>query len=362
MSDSQDESPSEKEHEPSQKKLDEARRKGDVAKSTELLAAASYSGLLLAGMMGGAAVDQAARASTILIAQAPDFARLASEASHPIVGGILKSAVLPFGIFILIPAVAVILTLIAQSAIVFAPEKLVPKLSRISPIATAKKKFGAEGLFEFAKSCVKLVIVAVSLGWFLTGHSDRILATAMLDPRQGFLHLIGLLGQFLVIVILVTAAIGAVDLIWQRHALRQRNRMSRKDMMDEMKESEGDPNAKSQRRQRGQEIAMNQMILEVAKANVVIVNPTHYAVALAWSRGAQTAPIVTAKGTDDIARRIREMASEHGVPIHSDPPTARAIYAAVDLGKPVQRDHYRAVAAAIRFAEAMRARARGRIR
>ncbi|RGP35455.1 flagellar type III secretion system protein FlhB [Pseudotabrizicola alkalilacus] len=362
MSKSDDQSPSEKEHAPSEKKLADARRKGDIAKSTELLAAASYAGLLVAGLAGAPAVEKAALAASILIGQAPDIARLATESARAVIAGVLQASVLPFVLLLLVPAAAVWLALFAQQAIVFAPDKLAPKLSRISPLATAKKKFGAEGLVEFAKNFSKLMIVSVALGWFLISHADNILASASLDPRQGLVQLIALLGQFLMIVILVTAAIGGLDLLWQNHSLLQRNRMSRKDMMDEMKESEGDPHTKSQRRQRGQDIAMNQMLAEVATASVVIVNPSHYAVALRWTKGAPTAPIVVAKGVDEIARRIREAAAEHGVPIHSDPPTARSLFAMVEIGKPIARDHYRAVAAAIRFAEAMRKRAKARTR
>jgi flagellar biosynthetic protein FlhB len=102
------------------------------------------------------------------------------------------------------------------------------------------------------------------------------------------------------------------------------------------------------------------MISEVAKADVVIVNPTHYAIALKWERGAKKAPVCIAKGVDEIAARIREVAAEAGVPIHSDPPTARALYAAVDIGEEIRAEHYRPVAAAIRFAEKMRRRSRAR--
>lgn len=105
---------------------------------------------------------------------------------------------------------------------------------------------------------------------------------------------------------------------------------------------------------------MNQMLADVATANVVIINPTHFAVALRWTKGGRTAPVVVAKGVDEVARRIREAAEAHGVPLHSDPPTARLLHATVDIGKPVERNHYRAVAAAIRFADTMRQRARER--
>jgi flagellar biosynthesis protein FlhB len=134
--------------------------------------------------------------------------------------------------------------------------------------------------------------------------------------------------------------------------------MSRKDLTDEMKDSEGDPHVKGQRRQRAQDIATNQMLADVSGADVIIVNPTHYAVALKWKRGARTAPICVAKGVDEIAAQIRARAAEHGIPIHSDPPTARAIHAAVEIGAPIQAEHFKAVAAAIRFAEAMRSKAR----
>lgn len=360
MAESDDQGPGDKEHAPSEKKLAEARRKGDIAKSTELPAAASYAGLLLAGLLGAPAIDKAATAGLVLIDQSPEIGRLAARSARPVVGGIIETAILPFVLFMAVPAGAVVLALVSHQAIVFAPDKLIPKLSRISVLATAKKKFGAEGLFEFAKSFLKLAIVSLMLAWFLIGHASSILATAALDPRQSLLLLIALLGQFLGFVVVVTAVIGAVDLLWQRHALAQRNRMSRKEVMDEMKDSEGDPHTKAQRRQRGQDIAMNQMLADVATANVVIVNPTHFAVALRWTRGARTAPIVVAKGVDEVARRIRDAAEAHGVPLHSDPPTARLLFATVDIGKPVERDHYRAVAAAIRFADAMRQRARER--
>ena len=126
-----------------------------------------------------------------------------------------------------------------------------------------------------------------------------------------------------------------------------------------MKESEGDPQTKQQRRQRGHEIATNRMLQDVAKADVIVVNPTHYAIALKWNRATRAAPVCVAKGMDETAARIREKAVLAGVPIHSDPPTARAIHATVKLGQPILPEHYRAVAAAIRFSEAMRKRSKG---
>jgi flagellar biosynthetic protein FlhB len=137
--------------------------------------------------------------------------------------------------------------------------------------------------------------------------------------------------------------------------------MTRQEMTEEHKESEGDPHFRAHRRQRGQEIAMNRMLRAVPEADVVLVNPTHYAVALKWNRKDGRAPVCIAKGRDEVAARIRERANAAGVPVHRDPPTARALHAALDIGDEIGREHYQAVAAAIRFAEAMRKKA-GRMR
>jgi flagellar biosynthesis protein FlhB len=219
-----------------------------------------------------------------------------------------------------------------------------------------------DGLFEFAKSFVKLVIISVALGVFVVQRAPAILNSLALTPAMSMVTMLQMLAEFLLLALLIVGIMGGVDFFWQHFRHLQRHRMSRKDMVDEMKESEGDPHVKGQRRQRGQEIATNQMLADVATADVVIVNPTHYAVALKWKRGSRTAPICVAKGVDEIAARIREKAAEKGIPIQSDPPTARAIYATVEIGQQIQANHFKAVAAAIRFAEAMRARARSRWR
>jgi flagellar biosynthetic protein FlhB len=128
--------------------------------------------------------------------------------------------------------------------------------------------------------------------------------------------------------------------------------------MDEFRQSEGDPMQRAERRRRAQDLAAGISAADIRAASVVVVNPTHVAVALRWTRGDRTAPVCVAKGVDALALRIREIAAEAGVPIRSDPPTARAIFATVGVGEPVRPEHYRAVAAAIRFAEAMRLKAR----
>ncbi|KIN74575.1 Flagellar biosynthesis protein FlhB [Sulfitobacter guttiformis KCTC 32187] len=162
------------------------------------------------------------------------------------------------------------------------------------------------------------------------------------------------------VVAVVSGVIGGVDALWQHASHMRKNRMSRKELTDEAKNSEGDPHLKQERRQRALAASQNQMMKDVPSADVIIVNPTHYAVALKWSRLPGEAPICVAKGVDEIAATIRRIGAQAGVPIHSDPPTARALHAAVELGSQIRHDDYAPVAAAIRFAEEMRRRAKGK--
>ncbi len=358
---SEQEDDTDKEHEASQQKLDQARKDGDLPKSVDLQSAISTGGLLLALFaLGTWAVESAGTAGMVLLDQAEQLSSLVTRGgSAPVAGLVLAVAGPPIALLLLGP-VMVIAVLIASRGFVIAPKKLAPKLSRISPIATAGQKFGVDGIVEFAKSTVKLGLVSLILYYFLAARLEEILASLYLTPAMSGALMARLTMHFLLIVFLIQLVLGGVDFLWQIFRHGQRLRMSRKEMMDEFKESEGDPHLKSARRQRAQEIATNRMLTDVATANVVVVNPTHYAVALRWDRTKGGAPICVAKGADEIARKIRERAAEHGVPIHSDPPTARAIHASVDVGQEIWVEHYRAVAAAIRFAELMRRKAKRR--
>lgn len=349
----------EKEHEPTQKRLDDARARGDFARSADLNTAAAYGGLLLVALTFGATdLQRFANLLMGLLDQSDQLGPLLLADETGPFGGILVSVTLLASPWFAAPATAVLLALLAQRALQFTPDKLMPKLSRVSPLASAKQKFGRDGLFEFAKSFVKLVVVSVILGLFLSRHLPEILGAANLSPAMATASLMGLVQQFLFVILLLTLTLGALDYLWQRQQLIRRNRMSRQDLMDEAKQSDGDPHMKQHRRQRGMEIAMNQMMLDVPKADVIIVNPTHYAVALKWQRSDRGAPVCLAKGTDAVAARIRAAALAAGVPLHHDPATARALFATVEIGQEIRTDHFRAVAAAIRFAEKMRARAR----
>lgn len=350
----------EKPFEATPRKLEQARRRGEVPVSQEVVTFGVYGAVLVVGVTLGAwSVNRMGIALQVYIADADRLAewvfaesgrRAHGGAAGHFLGGILPWFALPF--------LCALGMGFLQGALVFSGQKLQPKLNRISPLKNAKQKYGADGLFNFAKSFVKLGIYATVLALVFRSRLEEILAMPLL-PLAGVVRLTAeLCFRFLVVSALATLVIAAVDYFWQRAQFMRRQRMSLKELKDELKETEGDPFTKQARRQRAQDIATNQMLADVPTADVVVVNPQHYAVALTWERGRGTAPRCVAKGVDEIAARIRERAVEHGVPIYRDPPTARALHASVDIGEEIPVDQYRAIAAAIRFADAMRERAR----
>lgn len=350
----------EKSFEPTQRKLDEARKRGEIARAPDVATAASYLGLFLAALWAGETVmTQVATISQSLLAQSDHVSSQMSLNGRAEIGPVLSAYGAALGPLFAAPFLCVILALVAQRAFVFAPDKLTFRVSRISPIETAKQKFGVDGLFSFAKSTLKMLAIGVILSFYLGARADEIADSMRLPAAMGIALMLRLLVEFLFLILVLAIIVGGADFYWQQAQHLKRNRMSHKEIMDEHKESEGDPHTKGLRRQRGQEIAMNRMLQDVDKADVIIVNPTHYAVALRWKRSDRHAPICVAKGVDEMAARIRERAALAGVPLHSDPPTARAIHAAVDVGQPVLPEHYKPVAAAIRFAEALKKHHKG---
>lgn len=353
-----------KSHDATPQKLLDARKKGEIAKSNDLLAAAAYAGMLIALLMAGASgLKQMGTAMMVLLDQSASLTPLffgGGAIAPPMMGMFWPMAMGVLPLFA-IPALAVIGAVFAQRAFVFAPSKLAPKLSRISLISNAKNKFGRDGIFEFLKSFTKLTVYSIVVAFFIEARLPEMIAVLQGTPLQVLSLLAEICVAFLMIVVLVSGIIGVIDAVWQHFSHLRKNRMSRKELMDETKNAEGDPHLKQERRKRALSVSQNQMMADVPTADVVIVNPTHYAIALKWSRQPGDAPVCVAKGMDEIAHAIRRSAQEAGVPIHSDPPTARALHATTEVGDQIPPDFYRAVAAAIRFAETMRTKARGQV-
>lgn len=352
----------EKSHEPSQRKLDQAREKGEIPRFAELSTTLAYLGLLIAGTVFGAAALKDFGAALRPFVDRPERLGdwLMRDGSTAPTGTIVSAALVPVLPLLLLPGGFVLIGLLAQRGLLFTRSKLSPKLSRISPISNAKNKYGSRGLFEFAKSFAKLLIYSVCLALFLQAQLEEIVGIARGTPDDAIRLMLVLMMRFLGLVVIVALVIGGLDAAWQYTDHLKRNRMSHQELRDEHKEAEGDPHFKSLRRNRAEEIARNQMMAEVPRADVLIVNPVHVAVALKWSRLPGSAPVCVAKGKDELALRMREVATDAGVPIHADPPTARALHDTTDIGAEISSSQYRAVAAAIRFADDMRRKARAR--
>lgn len=349
-----------KSHEPTQHKLDEARKKGEVARSADMTTAAAYAGFLLTGLVAGASSIQAvSEALMVLIGQPTRLAPVVFDGpATPLMGGLIGTVALALLAWALVPAGLALLSVVAQRSFVVAPSKVQPKASRLNPIQNAKQKYGPSGLFEFGKSFVKLLAYSIVLGLYLTYRMPEVFGTLHAEPQGVGILLTQMIAEFMSVVLVIALVIGGIDLVFQHHDHRRRNRMSHHEIKEEHKHNEGDPHMKQERRQRANEIASNKMMADVPDADVVIMNPTHYAVALQWSRAPGAAPVCVAKGKDHVAIAIRDLALENGVPVRRDPPTARAVHAMTEIGEEIDTSHYRAVAAAIRFADAMRRKAK----
>ncbi|WP_439110713.1 EscU/YscU/HrcU family type III secretion system export apparatus switch protein [Lentibacter sp.] len=344
-----------KQHEPSQKKLDDARKKGEIPRSADLSVAASYGGMLIVYFGFGAATLVFLCAEMVGYLE-QSFVQRDMQGVRNLTGDLMNAVWVVTGGWFVLPAGCVIVLLLGLNGFTFAPDKILPKLSRISVLSNAKNKFGRSGLFEFGKSTTKLVIYSVCLGLFLKARMGDIADVTSMSAGSAVVLMFEMGADFFFVAFLVALAIGAVDYLWQYNEHLRKNRMSDKDLRDEQKEAEGDPHMKGARRQKAQEIAMNQMAARVPEATVIVVNPEHYAVALAWSRLPGAAPVCVAKGVDETAQMIKEIAREHGIPIHRDPPTARALYATTHIDQEIQAEHFKAVAAAIRFADQIKAK------
>ncbi len=312
--------------------------------------------MLLAVLEAGGAVAENVSSSLLVMLSRPDEVAfsLLYGADQQLFGALIIDLLVGLSPLFLIPAAFVLISLIAQQAIVFAPSKIKPKLSKLSIISNAKQKYGPGGMGEFAKSFIKMMAVGVIAVVFVWQQYFELPQLSQMPEYILPAQLQSRTAGLLLFVVIVSGAIAAIDLPWVRFSHAKKLRMTLQELRDETKENEGDPYQKQARRKRAEEIATNTMLNDVQTADVVIVNPEHYAVALKWDRDNGTVPVCVAKGTDDIAFRIRERAKLVEVPIRSDPPTARALHATVEIGEFIKSEHYAAVAAAIHFADQLK--------
>jgi flagellar biosynthetic protein FlhB len=243
-----------------------------------------------------------------------------------------------------------------QTSFLLHTSAIQPDLSKISPLSGIKRLLGPQTAIQVVKAIAKLGIFAALL-WNAISRVLPLLASSPYRPVGTLLREILEQATHLVLLLLgAQAAIAGADVLWERYSLAKKLRMSRQDQKDEHKESEGNPQVKQRLRQLARAMAKRRMMNAVPKAAVVVTNPTHYAVALAYERGGAGAPRVVAKGADDVAARIRDLAREHRVPVVANPPLARALFR-VEIDTEIPAEHFKAVAEIIAYVWRMRGRA-----
>lgn len=344
--------PSDKTEAPTAKRKREARRDGTLARSGEIVI---WAQMLAAGILIPLSVGQGARTMTGVMNQVgievarPDASSAVHLLGTALSKGILAIAPLAFGMM----AIGLVGNF-AQTGLALSGKALKPKFDRLNPKKGLKRLLSPHSVWEVAKAALKLAVLT-AVAWPGIAH----LGTALAGGGQlSNTQVLAMVGSSTMALLRSTAlaglALAAVDYGFQRRRVRKQLMMTKQEVKEEYKQSEGDPMVKGRLKQLRMERARRRMMKEVPKADVVVTNPTHYAIALKYDQATMNAPKLIAKGQDLIAQKIRDLAVEHNIPIVQNPPLARALYAAVDIDQEVPPEHYKAVAEIIGYVYRLR--------
>jgi flagellar biosynthetic protein FlhB len=338
-----------KTEEPTPKRLQTAREKGQVTVSQEvknwamLLGAAFGLAVLAPGIMHGVT------ATAFKFVESPHAISLDVEDMQEALSGLLLDvgwAVAPIVGLMVVLAIA---ANVGQVGLLWAPTKIAPQLQKISLINGVGRLFSMRTVVEFLKGLAKLVAVAaVAFGLVFSAMNDiELISSFSLGQILDRIQLVAILLTAGTVAVMTVVA--ALDYAFQRRSFIKQMRMTKQEVRDEHKQAEGDPQIKARIRRLRMERAQKRMMAAVPEADVVITNPTHFAVALAYEMETMSAPRLVAKGADVLAQRIREIAEENQVPLVENPPLARALYASVELDQEIPPEHYQAVAQVIGY-------------
>ncbi|WP_438274845.1 flagellar biosynthesis protein FlhB [Nitrobacter sp.] len=338
----------EKTEDPTQKRLDDAIERGDVVKSQEVntwfvIAGATLVLSTFAGSVGGGfemPLRNLIANSWQIRTDGPGLLALAVQIEYVLVAAL--------GVPLLMLVLAAVAGNIVQHRFVWSGEALKPKLSKISVVSGAKRIFGKQAAANFAKGLFKVLALGAVMTAVLWPERSRLDAMVRLDPNAILGTTRTLTLQLLGAVVGMLALVAIADYLLQYRQWFERQKMSLREIKEEFKQSEGDPHIKARIRQLRAVRMKKRMMAAVPKASVIITNPTHYSVALSYERG-MSAPVCVAKGMDNIALKIREIAREHDIPIVENVPLARALYATVKVDDEIPAEHYHAVAEIIGY-------------
>ena len=339
---------------PTGKRLDEARSQGRLPISREVGMWVSFLGILVVvSWLGPPMMGRLIRMLRVFL-EAPESFVLDDRGLQTITLNVVLKAAVAAGLVFIVMAAAAIAGIMTQTGLFASLELIKPDVGRLSLVGGFKRLFSMNALVELGKSIGKLIVLGIAAFYTLKPVMDDLPAFTGL-PLMGtmkFLH--GQTIHLIVILLLVFTGIAIGDLYYQRFQYIKNLRMTKTEVKDEFRQQEGDPVIKGRLRQIRMEKARKRMMAAVPKADVVVTNPTHYAIALSYDNQKNAAPVVVAKGVDRIAERIRALAEEHKIPLVSNPPLARALYDTVDLDREIPAQHYRAVAEIISYVYKLR--------
>ena len=339
---------SQRTEEPSQRKLSRARSRGQVAQSREINNWFLIGTALALVVFAGGPIARAIGMALKHYIEAPHELSVEGAlwpAVSDTLGTVGAALALPFGLLIL----AALAGSLIQTGLLFAPEKLTPKLENLSPAKGFARMFSVRGLMEFGKTLAKLAVVVAVVALLMQPELVRLPLMSGLDAGQMLGEIARLTARIGLGVFVALTVIAVLDYGFQRLSFTKSMRMSKQEVKEEFKQSEGDPMIRARLRQIRMDRARKRMMAAVPTASVVVTNPTHVAVALRYELGSEGAPRVVAKGAELLAQRIREIAAEHKVPIVENPPLARALYANVEVDQQIPPEHYKAVAEIIGY-------------
>ncbi|KLD62251.1 flagellar biosynthesis protein FlhB [Dyella japonica] len=339
----------ERTEQPSEKRLRESREKGDVPRSRDLSGAVVVLAGVSALMNGGAAAMEHVRRIYGLGLTYDRAALFSEQLPGRVLSMAMHEAMSLFAPVALATMLAALAAPLLLGGLNFSAEALEPKFERLDPIKGLGRIFAMRGLVELAKSLLKLLLIGGILVMVLKNWQDDLMATGVGEVRAGTFKAMSLLGHGALLFGSILALIGGADALYQKFDHNKRLRMTRQELKDESKESDGNPELKGRIRQLQFQMARKRMMQELPKADVLITNPSHFAVALRYDEGRMGAPRVIAKGMDELALQIRLVASSHRIPTVEAPPLARALYATTQIDREIPSALYVAVAQVLAY-------------
>jgi len=337
-----------KTQEPSARKLAQAREEGQVAKSPEVASLAALTAASAVILFNGGAISRAVAGQLIPFLAHPDAIDLSGAGALKVFRSAIMAAA-PAAVVLLAATAAGVVGNVVQTGFLFTPKRLAPDFGKLNPITGLGRMFGLDGMVNFLKTFAKFIVMCTVIWFILSPKLAMFGGLADLDLAAVLPFCCDILRAILIASLIMLAVSAALDWFIQRQRFMAKMRQSRQEQKQEHKDSEGDPHIKGKLKQIRMQKARQRNLQNVPKATMVITNPTHFAVALRYVQGETPAPVCVAKGADEVAMRIREMATTLSIPIVEDPPLARALYAAVEIDDTIPKEHYAAVAKIVGF-------------